>query len=83
MRRAATCLTLIALAALATEPAHHQQTFAEPYNPAFSGELRVPMDGLQPMPLSELWKAWAVPCDSAVTVSGSSGRAAASTAPTP
>ena len=44
---------LVDAVVLATEPAHHQQTFAEPYNPAFSGELRVPMDGLQPMPLSE------------------------------
>ena len=44
---------LVDAVVLATEPAHHQQTFAEPLQPAFSGELRVPMDGLQPMPLSE------------------------------
>ncbi|MDP3136258.1 MAG: malonate decarboxylase subunit alpha, partial [Burkholderiaceae bacterium] len=44
---------LVDAVVLATEPAHHQQTFAEPYNPAFSGELRVPMDNLPTMPLSE------------------------------
>ena len=44
---------LVDAVVLATEPAHHQQTYAEPYSPAFSGELRVPLDGLQPMPLSE------------------------------
>ncbi|MDX1656894.1 MAG: malonate decarboxylase subunit alpha, partial [Candidatus Competibacteraceae bacterium] len=26
---------------------HHWQTFAQPYSPAFSGELRVPMDSLE------------------------------------
>jgi propionate CoA-transferase len=35
------------------KPENHWQTFAEPYNPAFSGELRVPMQFLPPMPLSE------------------------------
>ena len=44
---------LVDAVVLATEPAHHQQTFAEPYNPAFSGELRVPMDNLPTMALSE------------------------------
>jgi propionate CoA-transferase len=29
------------------------QTFAEPYNPAYAGEIRVPMDSLAPMPMSE------------------------------
>ena len=29
------------------------QTFAEPYSPAFSGEIRVPMSALAPMPMSE------------------------------
>ncbi|MDX1656966.1 MAG: malonate decarboxylase subunit alpha, partial [Candidatus Competibacteraceae bacterium] len=32
---------------------HHWQTFAQPYSPAFSGELRVPMDSLEAIPLSE------------------------------
>ena len=35
------------------EPEHHQQTFAEVYNPAYSGELRVPVQGLTPMALNE------------------------------
>ena len=35
------------------EPEHHWQTFAEPYNPAFSAEVRVPMQSLPKMPLSE------------------------------
>lgn len=44
---------LVDAVVLATDPAHHQQTFAEPYNPAFSGELRVPMDHVAPMALNE------------------------------
>jgi propionate CoA-transferase len=32
-------------------PELHQQTFATGYDPAFSGELRVPTDGTQPVPL--------------------------------
>ncbi len=35
------------------EPRHHWQTYAEPYNPAYSGELRVPSNTLKQMPLSE------------------------------
>jgi len=35
------------------EPRHHWQTYAEPYNPAYSGELRVPSNTLKAMPLSE------------------------------
>lgn len=35
------------------KPENHWQTFAEPYSPAFSGELRVPMGGLAPMPLDQ------------------------------
>ncbi len=31
----------------------HRQTFAEPYNPAFSGEIRAPLTGLLPMTMSE------------------------------
>ncbi len=33
-------------------PEHHWQTFSEPYNPAFSGELRVPMQSLARMDMS-------------------------------
>ena len=33
------------------KPENHWQTFAEPYSPAFSGELRVPMGGMEPMAL--------------------------------
>ena len=32
---------------------YHWQTFAQPYNPAFSGEIRVPMQSIAPMPMSE------------------------------
>ena len=42
---------LVDAVVLAQAPAHHQQTFAEPYSAAFAGELRVPMDMLTPMPL--------------------------------
>lgn len=35
------------------EPRHHWQTYAEPYNAAFSGELRVPSNTMKAMPLSE------------------------------
>jgi propionate CoA-transferase len=38
---------------VATDPAHHMQTFTEQYNPAYSGEVRVPMDTLAPMPMGE------------------------------
>ncbi len=34
-------------------PENHAQTFATPYNPAYSGELRVPMGSLPPMPLCD------------------------------
>ena len=38
---------------VAEKPEYHQQSFIEPYNPAFSGEIRVPMTGFKPMGLSE------------------------------
>lgn len=44
---------LVDAVVLAQDPAHHPQTFAEPYNPAFSAEIRVPMDALPPMGLTE------------------------------
>lgn len=34
-------------------PENHWQTFAQAYNPAFSAEIRVPMQSLPPMPLNE------------------------------
>ncbi len=35
------------------DPEHHWQTFAERYNPAYSGEIRVPPASHKPMPLDE------------------------------
>ncbi|WER48804.1 acyl CoA:acetate/3-ketoacid CoA transferase [Cupriavidus sp. WKF15] len=35
------------------KPENHQQTFATPYSPAFSGEVRVPVSSVAPMPMSE------------------------------
>jgi propionate CoA-transferase len=35
-----------------SKPENHMQTFGSYYNPAFSGEIRVPMSSLPPMPLS-------------------------------
>jgi propionate CoA-transferase len=35
------------------QPENHQQTFSTPYNPAFSGEVRVPVSSVAPMPMSE------------------------------
>lgn len=36
-----------------SKPENHMQTYAGQYNPAFSGEIRVPLDSLTPMPLNE------------------------------
>ena len=44
---------LVDAVVLATEPSHHMQTFSEQYNPAYSGEIRVPVESLAVMPLSE------------------------------
>jgi propionate CoA-transferase len=35
------------------EPEHHWQTFGTRYNPAFSGEVRVPLQSLPPMKMGE------------------------------
>jgi propionate CoA-transferase len=35
------------------EPEYHAQTYAVPYDPAFSGEIRVPLDTVAPMSLDE------------------------------
>jgi propionate CoA-transferase len=44
---------LVDAVVVATDPAHHMQTFSEQYNPAYSGEIRLPMDQLAPMPMGE------------------------------
>jgi propionate CoA-transferase len=36
-----------------SEPANHMQTFAEHYNPTYSGEIKVSLDKLKPLPLNE------------------------------
>ena len=44
---------LVDAVVVAADPAHHEQTFDTPYNPAFAAEIRVPMDSVLPMGLSE------------------------------
>ncbi len=44
---------LVDCVVVAEKPEYHMQTFIEPYSPAFSGEIRVPMTALKPMELSE------------------------------
>jgi propionate CoA-transferase len=38
---------------VAEKPEYHMQTFAEQYNPAFSGEISVPLSAIPPMEMSE------------------------------
>ena len=38
---------------VAEKPEYHMQTFIEQYSPAFSGEIRVPLSAIPPMPMSE------------------------------
>jgi propionate CoA-transferase len=35
------------------EPEHHMQTYGTQYNPAFSGEVRIPLQAIKPLPLDE------------------------------
>ena len=44
---------LVDAVVVASNPANHMQTFSEAYNPAYSGEIRVPMELIEPMALSE------------------------------
>jgi propionate CoA-transferase len=44
---------LVDCVVVAESPDHHWQTFATPYSPAFSGEIRVPTGTLPPMEMGE------------------------------
>ena len=44
---------LVDCVVVAEKPEHHMQTFAEQYSPAFSGEIRVPLGSVPPLPLDE------------------------------
>ncbi len=38
---------------IVAEPEHHMQTYGTQYNPAMSGEVRIPLETLPPLPLDE------------------------------
>jgi len=40
-------------ALVTAKPENHMQSFGTQYNPALSGEIRVPLDSLKPMPMGE------------------------------
>ncbi len=44
---------LVDCVVVAEKPEYHMQTFIEPYSPAFSGEIKVPMSAIPPMAMSE------------------------------
>ena len=44
---------LVDVVVCSTDPARHMQTFSEQYNPAYSGEIRVPMESITAIPLTE------------------------------
>lgn len=44
---------LVDCVVVAEKAEHHMQTFSEPYSAAFSGEIRVPLTTVKPMPMSE------------------------------
>lgn len=44
---------LVDCVVVAEKPEYQQQTFIEPYSPAFAGELRVPVSAIEPIPLDE------------------------------
>jgi len=44
---------LVDYVVLATKPENHMQTISTVYNPSFSGDVRIPLGNLEPLPLDE------------------------------